>query len=504
VRGIAYFRNNSLQVAGNPYLHENDEIIINDKPFLLKKRKVNFSSKSTIGLFAAAMFIILAVIAAQFMRSDADGNGNIVGVILDQNGRPYLEAAQVRLTELDEYTTTNSQGFFKFDNIPTGTYEIAYQLGEQYIGFGNATVTEGQATLATYSDLESLDEYYADQSGSNAQKKNEAPVTSKPKTSVEVSKSSATPEPTPKKSTTSPKAATKKSLGYGKVKLLANVDNARITVDGKILGSGNNTYSKIKSGTRSIKVDKAGYETYSQKIKISKNKSRTLEVNLNRLASVDETLTADNYLAMGDDNIKAGKLSNAIKDYAKAIELSPSNLSAYEKRADAYVSSDNKTAAVKDYIRAGEIQRMSGKPSASVRSFNRALEYSPKNYSALIGRAGAHGDMGDYRSASVDYNTILDKDKKDFQALYGSGVCYFKLGNHKKAQKVFKEAYKINKSDQMLYQYMLLTYMARDEVKKLRKLYAEYKLISSPQEFAEFKSNTRFEPVIRLIKEEDR
>ncbi|HDL03864.1 MAG TPA: PEGA domain-containing protein, partial [candidate division Zixibacteria bacterium] len=48
------------------------------------------------------------------------------------------------------------------------------------------------------------------------------------------------------------------------MKLNANVDNARLSVDGKILGAGNNTYSKIKSGRHKITVDKTGYTTYTE------------------------------------------------------------------------------------------------------------------------------------------------------------------------------------------------------------------------------------------------
>jgi len=78
------------------------------------------------------------------------------------------------------------------------------------------------------------------------------------------------------------------------------------------------------------------------------------------------------------------------------------------------------------------------------------------------------------------------------------------MGDHKNAEKYFKKAYEINRSDPYIYQYLMLTYLARDDIKSLRKIYAEFKVVANPVELAEFKSSSRFEPVLRLINEEDK
>jgi len=50
----------------------------------------------------------------------------------------------------------------------------------------------------------------------------------------------------------------------------------------------------------------------------------------------------------------------------------------------------------------------------------------------------------------------------------------------------------------------MLNYLADDDIKNLQRTYAEFKIIADPAELAEFKSSSRFEPVLRLIDEENR
>jgi tetratricopeptide (TPR) repeat protein len=202
--------------------------------------------------------------------------------------------------------------------------------------------------------------------------------------------------------------------------------------------------------------------------------------------------------------VSNGKYQRAIKDYSNAISRSPGMISAYEKRAKLYSSTGEKSKAVGDYIRVGEIYRVKGKPANAVSAFRTALEISPENKIALAGRGGAWMDQGDYRPAIVDFDAALDQDSKFYPALFGAGICEFKMGDYKRADKYFKNAYKINKDDPYLYQYMMLNYLAKDDIKKVRKIYAEFKDNGSAKDLAEFKASPKNEPILRLIKEEDR
>jgi tetratricopeptide (TPR) repeat protein len=131
------------------------------------------------------------------------------------------------------------------------------------------------------------------------------------------------------------------------------------------------------------------------------------------------------------------------------------------------------------------------------------LTYVPQNQTALIARGNTRLDNGDYRSALADFESALKIDNQYYAALFGGGVAQFKLGNNKQADKYFKNANKVNQSDPVLYQYMMLNYLALDDIKNIKKIYAEFKTVADPSELAEFKSSSRFQPVLRLIDEKE-
>ena len=97
----------------------------------------------------------------------------------------------------------------------------------------------------------------------------------------------------------------------------------------------------------------------------------------------------------------------------------------------------------------------------------------------------------------------LEIDDDFYPARFGAGIAEFKLGNHKSAEKHFKKARDLNDSDPYLYHYLMLTYLARDNIKEMKKTYSQFKNIAGPEELAEFKTSSRFEPIIRLIGEDD-
>lgn len=487
VRGVAYYRKNIIQVVGNPFMHDGDELVINNKHYLLRTKTLG--RKAAIGIFAGLVAVVLIIVGLQFMNSPMSGDGSMIGMILNDNGQPYLEGARVTILPLNKTTTTNAQGFFRFEMIPTGTYEIVYELGNRYIGRGNSTITAGQTTLMTFKDLEPM---------AMVEKKNdEQTLTGSNKGKTEKTAASS--------GNTSASSKSQDKSGYGKLRLQANVDEARFIVDGKVLGSGNNTYSKISSGKHTITVEKAGYSKYTEVVNVKAEQTFIVKAALNRVSGeTAPELSASDYINLGQDAAAEKKLDLAIEDFDKAIAISPGLADAYVGRGKVYAVKGEAGRAADDYIRAGEIFRMNNKLPQAADAFSTALGYSPKNVSALSGRAGVRLDQGDFRPGLKDYETALDIDKKFYPALFGAGVCQFKLGDNKKAEKYFNKAHEINGSDPYLYQYMMLNYLARDDFNNMKKMYAEFKLVANSAELAAFKSSSRFEPVMRLINEEDR
>lgn len=484
VRGLAYYHKNIIQIVGSPFFHENDEILYNNKAYVLKPYRISKKAK-LIGM-AAAFVILLFIVGSQFIGPTVSGDGQIIGVILDENDQPYLGGATVAIPDLNKTVTSNALGFFRFEMIPTGTYEIIYRTNEDYEGRDNVTVAAGATTLRTLGNLKAA----------------ERASESRPRT-VESKSSSPerTSQPTTEKKST---ASINQSSGYGKIRLESNVDGAKFVVDGKTFGAGNNTYSRIKSGQHKVEVSKPGYTDHTEIVTVSANKTLTLKANLSRkAASKDESLTANDYYELGNDAFLKENHQTAIDDYTKAIELSPNHIDAYTKRAQVFAAIGRNEKAAADYIRIGEIYNFKNQHDLAIGQFTSALKYIPENKTALSDRGGAKMDKGEYRSALGDYMRALEIDDEFYPARFGAGIAEFKLGNHKSAEKQFKKARDINDSDPYLYHYLMLTYLARDNIKEMKKTYSQFKNIAGPEELAEFRTSSRFEPIIRLIGEDD-
>lgn len=490
VRGIAYYHKNIIQLAGSPFLHENEEVIYSNKPYRLKPYRI---SKKVKFISIAAVFVLfLILIGSQIIKPALPGHGQVVGIILDESGQPYLGGASVFISELDKSITSNALGFFRFENVPTGSYELIYRLEDNLEGREHITVTAGSISMSSFGDYDSIEESYEYSSSQE--------ITEQKPASSSVESTKKITESKKKKSTTKKKSTS----GYGKIKLKANVEGAKFVVDGKTLGAGNNTYTKIKSGKRKIQVSKLGYTKYTEIVTVSKNKTKTIKANLSRKGSAsDEALTANDYFNLGNDAFVTEKYESAINDLTKAIELSPNHVDAYGKRAQAYAAISNNEKATADYIRIGEIYKFKNQNGLAIRQFTSALKYSADNTTALVGRAGARMGKGEYRSALIDYTRAIEIDKRFYPAHLGAGIAEFKLGDNKSAERLFKKAKKLNDSDPKLYHYLMLNYLARDNIKQMKKAYAQFKNVAGSGELAEFKSSSRFAPVIRLLDEKE-
>jgi len=240
-------------------------------------------------------------------------------------------------------------------------------------------------------------------------------------------------------------------------------------------------------------IDVRSNETFELNLSLTK-------LNTNATASV----TLEDYLRQGDVAVAAKEYPKAIDALNKAIALSPSSKDAYSKRAEAFGLMKENDKAAEDYIRLGELYRVGQNNEKAITVFSSALAYAPQNKIALASRGNARLDNGDYRPALIDFEAALKIDNQYYPALLGGGVAQFKLGNNKQADKYFKNANKINQGDPYLYQTMMLNYLALDDIKNIKKIYAEFKTIADPSELAELKSSSRFQPVLRLIDEEEK
>ena len=108
-----------------------------------------------------------------------------------------------------------------------------------------------------------------------------------------------------------------------------------------------------------------------------------------------------------------GQLADAIRDFTRALALSPNNVDALMGRGDAY--------------------GRNGDFALSLADLNRAIVVAPDNANAHVLRGLANSRRGDSQSAATDYDAALVLDPRNMDALINRAALYSIAGQQDKA-----------------------------------------------------------------------
>jgi len=117
---------------------------------------------------------------------------------------------------------------------------------------------------------------------------------------------------------------------------------------------------------------------------------------------------------------KAGNLQLALKDYNRAIAISPGFRDAYINRGIVYGKSSLFTLAIKD--------------------FSRALAIDPASSKAYLNRGAAYLSTGDDARALADLKMAVSLEPLNKAALFNLGLAYMQVGDRAKALKSMEKA----------------------------------------------------------------
>ncbi len=497
-RGLALYYRNFIQLKGDQQLHENDEMSINDRLYVLKEKKLN--PKVMIGIAVPIFILILVLIGAQFIRDTSSGQGRLIGMAFDEYDQPYLQQAVIRLPELNKVYKTNPQGFFQTELLPAGTYKVEYVIEGNVVGVASTTIFNDDITTLM---LEPQKEYLTtekttpsqNQDGqiSNISKEPVRPVTPPPGTKTASSGNQ------PSVSSSAP--ASSRTSKYAKITLAANVDGARLKLDGSVIGAGNLTYSKLKPGTYTYTVSKDGYQSATGSVNLVAGNTTVLEVALKPLTTAQkkETYNETDYYNSAQAAYKDGQYQTAINDLTKAIELKNSYAEAYHTRAEVYLKTGQKNAAHDDFVRAAEIYQFRKDINQAITAYNKAVENDPKSITARLGRAYLYLNKGEEIAAIADYESVIQLDKHNTQAYFGLGEARFKQGYYKKAIKHFKDARSLDPGNPQIYQFLMLSYLGDNDLKNVKKSYEKFKELATEEQMNQFNTDKKYSAVLRVI-----
>ncbi len=501
-QGLAYFYNNYIQLQGSQKLHSEDILSINNREYILKPKKLN----NNVALYSVVGLLVLVVtILGSFLAGNSNFcNGRVIGVILDENNTPYLEGATVLFSELGIKSNSDAQGLFSVSDIPAGSHKIEYFINDEKIGSDYITIADDNNSFITLKP--SVKSYTQKDEPIKLLAQTAAAVEKseivQPKKETPKKKTIKKPKKTSKKKTIAKKSTKKKvSSGYGKLALNANVEGAKIKVDGSVLGAGNLTYSKIKSGKHSYTVSLDGYEAVSGTFIIKKGKTKKISPTLVPLtqAKKEETYKESDYFYSAKNAFGQGDYVTAAADYNKAIEVSPNNVKAYFGLAESYSKQKKWELAYDNYVRAAEIHRFKGRNNDAISCYNKAIKVKEKDVIAFLGRGDIYLDAGEYRAAFGDFDKVVKIDKRNFAGYYGLGEASFKLLRFSKAIKYFKDARSLNSNNPLVHQYLTLSYMFEHDRKNTKKSFEKFNEYASENEKNKFKKNSQYSAVIKYI-----
>jgi tetratricopeptide (TPR) repeat protein len=269
-----------------------------------------------------------------------------------------------------------------------------------------------------------------------------------------------------------------------------------------VVGAGNLTFSRIKSGQRKYMVTKDGYQAASGVINVPSDATVTIEVALNPTVETRTTLTVKDMYDQSVAKMKAGDVENAIAGFSSLLDQHPQYTPAYMARAEAYTLASRRIDAHDDYLRAAEILRINGDYGQAMTGFNNAIKMVPTSVPALLGRAGLHMARQEEIAAIADYEAILQVDKRSAQANFGLGEARFAQGNYKQAIKHFKDARSDDPGNALIYQYLMLCYFGDDDLKNVKKSYDKFKEMATQDEVQQLHQDKAYTAVLRVVQNE--
>jgi len=496
-RGICFYYKNFIQIKSTQRLKEYDQLKVNDREYVLRPKRL--STKTLIAITAPVFVLLLFVIGAQFI-SDASGEGRVVGMVMGDDGRPYVQQATIRFPDLDKVFKSDAQGFFRTDPLPSGSHRVEYVLAGVTIGIDHATVVGGEVTTLT---LRATPEKLAEEESASAASRNEVASVSAPAPSPAkpAPKEKSTPPSSAKESTTKSKKSTSSKASYAKVTLDANVDGAALAIDGDVLGAGNLTYSRIKPGEHTYTVSKDGFESVSGKVTLRADKNRNIKVSLTPLSqnAKAQVYSGDDFFHSGVSLLRDGKYQTAAADLTEAIKSKPAFAEAFYARAQANQQLGKKQAAFDDYLRAAEIFQMHREYGQAINGYQKCVDLDQKAIIPLLGRGNMYLAKGEEIAAIADFERVLDINDDDFQANFGLGKARYEQGYYKKAVKHLKKAHKIDRQSPEVFEYLMLSYMGANDLKNVKKAYEKYAEIASAEQMRVLREDNRFLAVRKVI-----
>jgi Tfp pilus assembly protein PilF len=411
---IAYIDNNKLAIPGARW-STGDKVVISGRTYELRRKVARYPLSTREMLIGSGTFLGGIVIAWMIAAGGSAPRSSVYGVVRDAATGKLLPGVTVACEENNRTVQSDPSGLFLLDNLNGGIYTLL-ATDPIYGSTRKAVTISGDATSVTI-DLE------------------------RPR----VAEVASTPPPSRQAARPSPPAATQTEdvSAEGKASELAveaSVANARVFIDGKLLGVGNARYSDLKPGRHQIEVTHEGFEPWKQNLTFAAGEVTRLNVDLKPVRDPDPVrVSADEYAAQGRKHIEARNWKLALEQFEAAIrqEQRPQF---FAWRAEAFVGLKDLHHAEADFLQAVYLFRQSGQDSRLEGLLERAVLVVPASAPLWQARGEYLYSQRKLTDAEKCYRRALELGGDKAAVLTGIGLAQYAGGGFEAAFQSWTQA----------------------------------------------------------------
>jgi tetratricopeptide (TPR) repeat protein len=454
-KSVAYFKNNAIKLSGIR-LANGEPININGKEYELKEQT---AAKWPLYAGIGAGVLFLTMLAIYFIGGLTTSTGQVVGVMKDPSSGQLITGVTVTIKELNKSTQISPAGFFIFDNIPVGIYTIEAQPPGYPPISDRLTVIKELTSTANFSL--GLPDIHTP--------------------------TAATPAPT--ETETENQSAEKTGL----VKVAVSPRDARIFIDGKYVGQGNQNF-KAASGSHRLVIKANGYQDRIEDIELSENASKNLSFTLSKKA-IDPGQQQKTSLEVAQELEAAGKFNEALAKYSEIIKTEPNNIECLFGQARCFRAKADNGQALSNYLQAARIAGDKGDTKTQLDALSGVLEINPNYLTALYSRGTIYLNQGDYKAAAQDFSKVIEIDSRHLNAHYKLADAFFKSKDYAAALQTYEKTSNLNFTDPKPIAYMAETYLAMGDLKNVKKYYEKFEKSADAATRNRFNSDSEWQRV---------
>lgn len=434
-----FVRGHKLLFPDKARLVPGEMITCGNQQYLIKKGSID---RKQLILGGALGLIVIAVLLIIGFSGATVPKPALYGVVTNAETNEVLAGISVSIPQTGASTVTDEAGMFTFPGLPDGRYDVKIEGTLYEAQMMPTSIVNGESKMlhGALSPLLSQGTTYA---STTPRSTNENVVNSGPL--------------------------------FGALKVKCSVSDAMVLVDGKAIGSANQTFKRVTPGTHTVEVKREGYEDWSQQVKIDENETTTLTVSLTEAKAAGPVeYTANDFFQQAEALLAEKNYTEAIGYYTLALAKDNSLVQAYTRRAEANEASNKTMNARADFRSAADLYLHSNRFADAVTCYDKIIEISPNASDAYQLRGWAKISSGNYDGGLKDLEKALSFNKDDTQSQFEYGKALYITNNYKESEKILKKIRKYGDDSPEIYAYLALTYLAQGSESDARKNYEAF------------------------------